>query len=137
MTENEEIRYLSDLLLQASRWERSEGEVLSGLELEVQDRMRRLTGVNTVDENGLCQSVVERGLAKAAAKNKTKSRSGQTKDGRMRIMYKGHRITIDKDKLVKTPNMHSRTGYVWKPAPGVNLDDYVHPRGVDDAEAES
>lgn len=56
MTKNEEIKYLTDLLLQASRWERSEGEVLSGLELEVQDRLRNLLGQNTVDENGRCQS---------------------------------------------------------------------------------
>ena len=52
MTKSEELLYLSDLLLQASRWERSEGETLTGLELEVQDRMRRLTGVNTIDEDG-------------------------------------------------------------------------------------
>lgn len=56
MTEQEELNYLCDLLLQSSRWERSEGEVLTGLELEVQDRVRRLTGRNTVDENGLAQS---------------------------------------------------------------------------------
>lgn len=56
MNKTEELLYLSDLLLQASRWERSEGETLSGLELEVQDRMRRLTGVNTIDEDGRAQS---------------------------------------------------------------------------------
>lgn len=56
MTKSEELLYLSDLLLQASRWERSEGELLSGLELEVQDRMRRLTGVNTIDSTGRAQS---------------------------------------------------------------------------------
>lgn len=43
-------------MLQASRWERSEGEILSGLELEVQDRVRRLTGVNTIDADGRAQS---------------------------------------------------------------------------------
>lgn len=56
MTNSEELLYLSDLLLQASRWERSEGEILSGLELEVQDRVRRLTGVNTIDADGRAQS---------------------------------------------------------------------------------
>lgn len=56
MTNYEELLYLSDLLLQASRWERSEGEILSGLELEVQDRVRRLTGVNTIDADGRAQS---------------------------------------------------------------------------------
>ena len=56
MNKSEELLYLSDLLLQASRWERSEGETLSGLELEVQDRMRRLTGINTIDADGRAQS---------------------------------------------------------------------------------
>lgn len=50
------MAYLAELLLQASRWERSEGEVLSGLELEVQDRIRRLSGINTEDDNGRAQS---------------------------------------------------------------------------------
>jgi hypothetical protein len=116
MTEAEEIRYLSDLLLQASRWERSEGEVLSGLELEVQDRMRRLTGVETVDENGMCQSVVERGLAKAAEKKKYKNK---TKEGRHRIFIQGRRLTVDLDKLVKVPFKSSPTGYKYELAPGV------------------
>lgn len=56
MTNSEELLYLSELLLQASRWERSEGEILSGLELEVQDRVRRLTGINTIDADGRAQS---------------------------------------------------------------------------------
>lgn len=118
MTDADEIRYLSDLLLQASRWERSEGEVLSGLELEVQDRMRRLTGVETVDENGMCQSVVERGLAKAAEKKKKKYKN-RTKEGRHRIIVQGHRITVDLDKLVKVPHKSSPTGYKYELAPGV------------------
>lgn len=121
MTDQEQLRYLSDLLLQASRWERSEGEVLSGLELEVQDRMRRLTGVDTVDENGMCQSVVERGLAKAAEKEKKKKKKykNKTKEGRRRIIVQGHRITVDLDKLVKVPHRSSPTGYKYELAPGV------------------
>jgi len=138
MTQQEELKYLTQLVLEASRWRVSEDQADEDpLRLEITQRINTLQGVEPEVIDGRVQSVRERGLAKAAAKNKTESRSGQTKDGRMRIMYKGHRITIDKDKLVKTPNMHSRTGYVWKAAPGVNLDDYIHPRGVDDASAES
>lgn len=59
MTTQEEMAYLAELLLQASRWERSEGEVLSGLELEVQDRIRRLSGINTEDSNGRVQSELQ------------------------------------------------------------------------------
>lgn len=60
MTTQEEMAYLAELLLQASRWERSEGEVLCGLELEVQDRIRRLSGINTVDDNGRVQSDLQK-----------------------------------------------------------------------------
>jgi len=131
-----EIRYLSDLLLQASRWERSEGEVLSGLELEVQDRMRRLTGVDTVDQNGLAQSVVERGLAKAAEKKKKKKYKNRTKEGRHRIIVQGHRITVDLDKLVKVPHKSSPTGFKYELAPGVTEEQLLHESNVDSTHRE-
>lgn len=67
------MAYLAELLLQASRWERSEGEVLSGLELEVQDRIRRLSGINTVDDNGRVQSDLKKLVNKlGVAKQPTK-----------------------------------------------------------------
>lgn len=56
MTENEEREYLIDLLFESTRWKVDQDEVLNGLELEVRDRLRRLSGVNTVDQTGLCQS---------------------------------------------------------------------------------
>ena len=56
MTENEEREYLIDLLFESTRWKVDQDEVLNGLELEVRDRLRRLSGVNTVDQAGLCQS---------------------------------------------------------------------------------
>lgn len=133
LSEADEIRYLSDLLLQASRWERSEGEVLSGLELEVQDRMRRLTGIDTVDEDGRCQSVVERGLAKAAAKAKRKTPS-RTKEGRHRIIVQGHRITVDLNKLVKVPYKASPTGYKYELAPGVTEEQLLEEAKTHDKE---
>jgi len=118
---------LLDIILESTRYTVEEGDD-DPIRTEVIDRYKALCRGGS-EVNGM--SVRERGMAKSG------NRSGQTKDGRMRIMYKGHRITIDKDKLVKEPNMHSRTGYVWKPAPGINLDDYIHPRGVDDAASES
>ena len=126
MTDQEELRYLSDLLLQASRWERSEGEVLSGLELEVQDRIRRLTGVETVDENGMAQSVVERGLAKQKAKQK----HGQLQPGYHRVSVDGHKLTLHESQLDKIPWVSSPTGYRWIPKPGV-------VKGVDNGKTES
>lgn len=52
MDRTEELSYLFNLTLQASRWQRDPDETLSGLELEVQDRVRTLLGQDTRDENG-------------------------------------------------------------------------------------
>ena len=56
MTSSEEREYLIDLLFEGTRWKVDKDEVLNGLELEIRDRLRRLSGVNTIDEDGLCQS---------------------------------------------------------------------------------
>jgi hypothetical protein len=56
MTASEEREYLIDLLFESARWKVDHDEVLNGLELEIRDRLRRLSGVNTIDEEGLCQS---------------------------------------------------------------------------------
>ena len=114
MTQEQELRYLTDLLLQASRWERSEGEVLSGLELEVQDRVRRLTGVDTVDDNGMAQSVVERGLAKAEAKKaKSRARRDTQRNSRRVTFPDGSTHRVAADDLHQEPFPQSPTGYRW------------------------
>lgn len=56
MTNQEELQYLTALVLEASKWRISEGDDSDTIRLEVQDRIRRLTGINTTDENGLSQS---------------------------------------------------------------------------------
>lgn len=56
MTNQEELQYLTALVLEASKWRISEGDETDTIRLEVQDRIRRLTGINTTDENGLNQS---------------------------------------------------------------------------------
>ena len=56
MTPNEERNYLCELILASSQWRISEGDETDAIRLEVQDRLRRLNGVDTVDENGYCQS---------------------------------------------------------------------------------
>ena len=56
MTPSEEREYLINLLFEGTRWKVDHDEVLNGLELEVRDRLRRLSGINTIDEDGLCQS---------------------------------------------------------------------------------
>ncbi len=58
MTNQEELQYLTALVLEASKWRISEGDDSDTIRLEVQDRIRRLTGINTTDENGLNQSEI-------------------------------------------------------------------------------
>ena len=52
MTPQEEIYYLTDLLLEATRWQCSEGERLDPLQLEVKDRLARLTGQQSINVEG-------------------------------------------------------------------------------------
>lgn len=56
MTEEQERQYLCELIMSASEWRLSEGDERDTLRLEIQDRLRRLNGVNTEDENGYIQS---------------------------------------------------------------------------------
>lgn len=53
MTNQEELNYLTDLLLSASQWQCSENEPLSPLHLEVKDRIRRLTEQETINVVGV------------------------------------------------------------------------------------
>ena len=56
MTNQEELQYLLGIVLEASKWRISEGDETDTIRLEVQDRIRRLSGQNTTDENGYNQS---------------------------------------------------------------------------------
>ena len=53
MNKTEELNYLTDLLLSASQWQCSENEPLSPLQLEIKDRIRRLTEQETIDVVGV------------------------------------------------------------------------------------
>ena len=113
LNEQQETAYLADLLLQASRWERSEGEVLSGVELEIQDRMRRLTGINTVDEEGRAQSEIANGPW-----------NDPDHPNRVRVsMPDGKKKWVPKDMVDKVPSKHSKTGFK-----------YVLKEGADDVQ---
>lgn len=58
MTEKEERLYLETLLLESSRWRISEDDPYSPIEREILDRLRRLNGIETIDDNGYAQSEV-------------------------------------------------------------------------------
>lgn len=104
MTEAEERLYLEELLLESTRWIRDPDESLTGVELEIRDRLRQLNGVRTVDSQGLAQSVVERGLARQKAKLE--------KRGTIRIAFPDgsyHRVKLE--DVEQVPCMQSPTGY--------------------------
>lgn len=56
MTNTEERLYLETLLLESARWRITEDDVYSPIEREIMDRLRRLNGIDTEDENGYVQS---------------------------------------------------------------------------------
>lgn len=56
MTPQEELRYLSLLLLEASKWQVSEGDSRTPLELEIDSRIQRLTGVPETVIDGRLQA---------------------------------------------------------------------------------
>lgn len=120
MTPEQELQYLTQLVLEASRWRVSEDQAEEDpLRLEITQRINTLQGIEPEVIGGRIQSVRERGLAKAEAKAKKKKYKNKTKEGRHRIIVQGHRITVDLDKLVKVPYKASPTGYKYELAPGV------------------
>lgn len=116
MTKQQEISYLTDLLLQASRWERSEGEVLSGLELEVQDRLRNLLGQNTVDEEGRAQSAPVRKTDEATRERKRRW-AAKKYAGFVRVRRGGGKVLWVPREHVDTIQIKTGTGfkYIIKP----------------------
>lgn len=108
MDPNDERLYLTDLLLEASRWKVSEGEPLNGLELEVRDRLRRLCGIETRDENDFVQSDISEYVEKEVERQKKKRNTIRIRcsDG------KYHRVPTN--KLHKVPSRRSKTGFEWE-----------------------
>lgn len=109
MTEAEERLYLEELLLESARWTRDPDEPYCSVELEIRDRLRRLNHVNTIDKNGLAQSVVERGLLRQQAKNKQSS----PHPNQVRVYIDGKPKWFPKDMCVQVPFAKSKTGLKW------------------------
>lgn len=134
MTENEEREYLIDLLFESTRWKVDKDEVLNGLELEVRDRLRRLSGVNTVDQDGLIQSDLPDNLP-AEEENLTGSdyqapepeklnnhlpdpgkaakAVSDWKSKRVRCQENGHPVWHLRSECVKEPRDNSKGGPRW------------------------
>ena len=59
MTPEEEKNYLTNLLIDATAWQVSEGETRSAIELEVIDRIRKLNNMPSIDVVGTPSDQVE------------------------------------------------------------------------------
>ena len=106
MTNQEELQYLLGIVLEASQWRLSEGDERDTIRLEVQDRIRRLSGQNTVDENGLHQSEPK------PIRHNRKYEDRFTRSHR-RICVNGKSFYVLKDHVEKVESKNSRVGYKW------------------------
>ena len=127
MTPQDELKYLTQLVLEASRWRVSEDQAEEDpLRLEITQRINTLQGVKPEVVNGRIQSVRERGLAKQEAK--AGQSHGHLRPGYHRVSVNGKKLTLHESQLEKVPYAQSPTGYRWQVKPGVL-------KGVDDASA--
>lgn len=145
MTEKEERLYLETLLLESSRWRISEDDPYSPIEREILDRLRRLNGIETIDENGYAQSEVpdnpvdeplttadyqaleaqhlEDHLEKKRAQNR-KAKEKWKKD-KVRVVLNGRPVwkpLAECRKVPRWPDKPGTTGWKWE---------WVGPQEVD------
>lgn len=130
MTADEERQYLCDLIMSASEWRLSEGDERDTLRLEIQDRLRRLNGVNTEDENGYVQSepvevspVLTEADYKALEANKVNDHLAspakvekavnEWKAKRVRCQENGHPVWRLRSECVKEPRDNRNGGPKW------------------------
>lgn len=105
MTPQEEICYLTDLLLQATRWQCSEGEQLDPLQLEVKDRLARLTGQPSINvENVPSDKVVQ----KERKANSNKKHHDKYKETHVRV----GKTWVLREDAVQVPRANG-TGWKW------------------------
>lgn len=115
MTDQEELRYLSLLCLEAARWKVSESEELCPLELEIKDRLARLTGGSSVNVEGVPSTEVEEAQEKPKEAPKPKSRRStfwtrRKSQTHVRIKENGHTIWIPREEAVQVPARNGK----WK-----------------------
>lgn len=112
----EELSYLCNLCLEAARWKLSEGEELTPLELEIKDRIARLTGHQTINKVGVASH--------ASAEPEVNIDYGsfvKEKDKHARYAESHVRVTGDdgkkhwypKEECVQVPVTTGGTGWKW------------------------
>lgn len=102
--EQVERELILDILIESTKWSVDEGD--DAIRLEVCLRARRLLGIG--EAPGEPQSVVERGLAKAAAR-----KPRDTHAGKIRIYENGHSRWVSRELCEQVPCIHSKTGLKW------------------------
>lgn len=117
MTKQEELVYLTNLLMEAQRWRLSEGEPFSGLELEIKDRLARLTGGKSINVEGVPSTEVEESQEEPAEAPKPKPKSRRStfwtrrkSQTHVRIKENGHCIWIPREEAAKVPARNGK----WK-----------------------
>lgn len=111
MNEIEELRYLMDLMLSATRWVRETEDSPTGLELEIQDRIQKLTSVPTDRLVG----------PDDPAGTRPKKKSGRHSEDKVKVKVAGKYRRVPRSLCQKVPYAHSRTGYRWQIIPPVSV----------------
>lgn len=101
-----ERELILDILIESTKWRVDEGD--DAIRLEVCLRAKQLfTGKEDLGDNGLIQSVVERGLARQQVKNKN------LHVGQVRVCIDGKPKWFPQDRCMQIPFPKSKTGKKW------------------------
>lgn len=104
-----ERELILDILIESTKWH-IDNDVDDAIRLEVCLRAKQLfTGKEDLGDNGLIQSVVERGLARQQEKKKQQN----THVGQVRVCINGKPKWFPKDMCVQVPFAKSKNGYRW------------------------
>lgn len=116
--EQVERELILDILIESTKWRVDEGD--DAIRLEVCLRAQKLfTGKEDLGDNGLIQSVVERGLARQQqAKNKSKN----THVGQVRVCINGKPKWFPESMCMQVPFPKSKTKLKWILKPEVQND---------------
>lgn len=116
MTKNEELRYLCNLLLESARWERSEGETKSGVELEIGLRISQLVpedGYDGVKVTG--ETEVHLDPETLTPKDKSRNKHARYAETHVRVTGPdGKKHWYPKEECVQVPVTTGGTGFAWK-----------------------
>jgi hypothetical protein len=108
-----ERELILDILIESTKWH-IDNDVDDAIRLEVCLRAKKLfTGKENLGDNGLIQSVVERGLARQQAKNKN------THVGQVRVCINGKPKWFPQDMCMQIPFPKSKTKLKWVLKDGV------------------